>query len=85
MKNTSVVQQWIDSNHIENTSSSIVVFTVRCTATEVIRLLFEYSFLLECVYRAVGQKRASYIRPLRGRYIATALHAVILTVGLDVY
>jgi hypothetical protein len=39
IENTSVAQQWIYVKNIENTSSSIVVFTGRCIATEVIRLL----------------------------------------------
>jgi hypothetical protein len=42
MENTSVVQQWIYANHIENTASS-VVFTARLTETEVIRWLPAYS------------------------------------------
>jgi hypothetical protein len=37
----SVAQQWIYANHIENTSSSII-FTARCIAMEVIRLLQAY-------------------------------------------
>jgi hypothetical protein len=56
MENTSVAQQWIYANHIENTSSSIVVFTVRCIETEVIRLLRAYSLSRECVYRVAAQK-----------------------------
>jgi hypothetical protein len=39
---TSVAQQWISVNHIENTSSPIVVFAARCIATEVIELLPAY-------------------------------------------
>jgi hypothetical protein len=35
-------QQWIYANHIENTSSSIVVFTARCIGTEVIQFLPAY-------------------------------------------
>jgi hypothetical protein len=54
---TSVSQQWIYANHIENTSSSIVVLTVCCIATEAIRVLPAYSLLGECVYRVVAQQR----------------------------
>jgi hypothetical protein len=43
IENTSIAQQWIYANHIENNSSFIVVFTARCTATEVIWLLPAYS------------------------------------------
>jgi hypothetical protein len=32
---TSVTQQWIYANHIENTPSSVVSFTARCIATDV--------------------------------------------------
>jgi hypothetical protein len=38
IENTSVVQQWIYANHIENTASSIAVFTGRCIETEAIRI-----------------------------------------------
>jgi hypothetical protein len=34
----------------------------------------------EYVYRAVAQQRPWYIRPSRGHYIVTALHATILSV-----
>jgi hypothetical protein len=50
MENKSVAQQWIYVNHIENTSSFIVVFTARCIATEVSGLLPAYSLPWECVY-----------------------------------
>jgi hypothetical protein len=33
--------------------------------------------LREIIYRAIAQKRPRYIRPSRGRYISTALHAVV--------
>jgi hypothetical protein len=36
---TSVAQQWIYTNHIENNFFCIVVFTARCIVTEVFRLL----------------------------------------------
>jgi uncharacterized membrane protein required for colicin V production len=42
----SVAQQWIYAEDIENTASSIVVFTARCIATEIIRLLPAYSLSL---------------------------------------
>jgi hypothetical protein len=57
MQNTSVAQQWIYANHRENTSSSVVVFTARCIATEIIRFLPVYSFLRECVYQVVALQR----------------------------
>jgi hypothetical protein len=41
-ENTSVAQQWIYVSHIENTASSIIVFTALCIKTEVIRLLLAY-------------------------------------------
>jgi hypothetical protein len=34
MENTSVAQQCLYAGHIENTASSIAVFTVRCIATD---------------------------------------------------
>jgi hypothetical protein len=34
--------QWIYTNHIENTASSVVVFTARCIVMEAIRLLPAY-------------------------------------------
>jgi hypothetical protein len=37
--------------------SSIVLFTARCIATEVIRLLPAYALSRECVYRVVAQQR----------------------------
>jgi hypothetical protein len=46
-----------NANHIEKISSSLVVFTARCKATEVIRLLPVYWLQLECVYRVVVQQR----------------------------
>jgi hypothetical protein len=57
IENTSGAQKWIYANHIENTSSSVVVYTARCIETEVIRLLFAYSLSRECVYGAVAQQR----------------------------
>jgi hypothetical protein len=54
MEKTSVAQQWIYANYIENTSSSIVVFTARFIATDVIRLLPAYSLQRECIYRVVA-------------------------------
>jgi hypothetical protein len=53
IENTYVAQQWIYANHVENISTSIVIFTAPYIATEVIRLLTVYSLLLECVYRVV--------------------------------
>jgi hypothetical protein len=61
---TSVSQKWIYANHIENTSASTVVFTALCIATEVIRLLPEYSLSRECVYRVVAQQRV-YIHSIK--------------------
>jgi hypothetical protein len=52
-KNTSVTQQWLYENHIENTSSSIV-FTACCIATEVIGFLPAYSLSRKCAYRVVA-------------------------------
>jgi hypothetical protein len=43
--------------HRKNTFSIIFVFTARCIATEVIRLLTKYSLPWECVYRVVAQQR----------------------------
>jgi hypothetical protein len=57
IENTSIAQQWIYMNHTENTASSIVVYTVHCTAMGVIWLLPAYSLLRECVYRVVAQQR----------------------------
>jgi hypothetical protein len=50
IENKPLAQQWIYANHIENTSSSIVVFTARYIVKEVIRLLLAYSLLREFVY-----------------------------------
>jgi hypothetical protein len=57
LKNTSVAQQWIYENRIENTSSFAVIFTARCMATEVILLLPLCLLLRECVYRVLAQQR----------------------------
>jgi hypothetical protein len=40
-------------------------------------MLLSCLLLRERVYRKFGQKRPSYIRPSRGRCIATALHVTI--------
>jgi hypothetical protein len=53
-ENTSVAQQWIYADHIENISSSIVVFRALFMATEVFRLLPAYSLQREYVYRVVA-------------------------------
>jgi hypothetical protein len=53
---TSVAQQCIYANHIENTSFHFVVFAARCMATEIIRLLSAYPLPRECVYRVVAQQ-----------------------------
>jgi hypothetical protein len=45
------------ANHRENTSSSILLFTACCIATEVIRLLPVYALTRECVYQVVPQQR----------------------------
>jgi hypothetical protein len=37
------------ANHIENTASSVAVFTARCIAREVIRSLLAYSLPRECL------------------------------------
>jgi hypothetical protein len=51
----------------------------RNTPFPTVPLLLRVDTLLrELVYRAVAQKRPWYIRASRGRYIATALHAIIL-------
>jgi hypothetical protein len=50
IENSSVAQQWIYANHIENTASSVVIFRARCIATEVIRLLSVYSLSRMHVY-----------------------------------
>jgi hypothetical protein len=42
-------------DHIQNTASSIVVFTARCIAAEVIRLLPAYSLSRMGVYWSVAQ------------------------------
>jgi hypothetical protein len=57
IENISVAQQWIYANHMENTSSSIVVFTARCIATEVIRLLPAYSLSRKRAHWIAAQQR----------------------------
>jgi hypothetical protein len=54
IENTSVSQQRIYANHVKNTSISIVLFTARCIATDIIHLLPACSLLLEYVYRVVA-------------------------------
>jgi hypothetical protein len=67
---TSVAQQWTYANHTENTSSSIVVPTARCVATEVILLLPAYSLSGECIYRVVAQQRVYMSQYNRNIYIS---------------
>jgi hypothetical protein len=57
MEKTSVAQQWLYANHIQNTSSSAVLFTACCIVTEVILLLYAYSLLRERAHRVVAQQR----------------------------
>jgi hypothetical protein len=47
----------ISEPHRKHISSSIVVFTERCIATEVIRLLSAYSSSRKCVYRVVAEQQ----------------------------
>jgi hypothetical protein len=62
----------IYAKHTENTST-IIVFTARCMATEVIRLLHVYSLSRECVYRVVAQQRVYISQYYRPTYILVFL------------
>jgi hypothetical protein len=70
-------QQWIYANHIENNSSSVVVFTARCIATEVIRLLPAYCGRCLAVDVLLFRAFASAGKCLATRYLAMGICVTI--------
>lgn len=77
MEDTSVAQQWVYANNIENNSSIIVVITVRYIATEVSLLLPAYSLPQECVYRVVVKQLVT-VCSIRGSHTCDYEHRAVL-------
>jgi hypothetical protein len=83
IQNTSVVQQWIYTNHIENTSSSIVAFTARCIITEVIRLLPAYCGCCLAIDVLLFRAFASAGMCLPTRCLAISIRVAILLYSVE--
>jgi hypothetical protein len=68
---------WFRDGSIENTASSIVVFTAGCIAMGVIQLLSVYSLPWECVYRVVAQQQV-----YMSQYVCTITNIVMLPIWI---